>query len=837
MKSINSVPNLLATDAGINDERVADALAVMPSEQENLPDTTIPPRRSLQHRIVLSFTVLMLVVQAAIYVAVSHEVRVAAAGDVENEFVAASRVFNKTLDYQEDRLRQRASFVAGDPAFIEAVSSHRQARIVDVLRDHGTRIRADVTMLIGADGRIVADSRVPDQEPGATPFASLVVKSSIRGTATLIVPLDGTIYQFVAVPVRAPAVIAWVVMGFAINDTGARDLNTLTALQVSFLTRRGTGPWRVAGSTLPANARAALPAAVGPLSLDRPDSVPLVLPTATYQSLFRSLSGSGDEQVAVLLQRPRVEGATEIEAVTRDLLIASGAALLISIICSVLIARNITRPLRRLALFARRIAQGEYDTPVDIHRDDEIGDLASAFEDMRTRVTHRERRILDLAYRDALTDLPNRILFADRLQQAIAVARRMHRPLSVIMMDLDRFKEVNESLGHQGGDQLLVEVSRRLQDVIRRRSDTLARMGGDEFAVLLPTEDTREVMSVVRKMQQSLEAPIAIAGAMVDARISIGIATYPDHGEDLITLLRHADSAMYIAKRNGTGYASFDPRYASDSRERLSLMSELRQAVEHDELVAFYQPKIDLVHPNALSVEALVRWEHKTRGFVPPDQFIPFAEQTGYISKITEWMLNRVLKQMRRWHEEGLEIHVAVNISTRDVMNPHFPTTLATLIERYRCKAQWLTLEITETAIVDDPAQAQANIDRLHAQGCRISIDDFGTGYSSLAYLKRLRVDELKVDRSFVMGMTTDPSDVVIVRSTIDLGHNMGLRVTAEGVETEAALKQLRAMGCDMAQGYLFSRPVGAAELEAWIAASPWVAGRRIEVPVLAAAS
>jgi diguanylate cyclase (GGDEF)-like protein len=483
------------------------------------------------------------------------------------------------------------------------------------------------------------------------------------------------------------------------------------------------------------------------------------------------------------------------------------------------------------------VAQGEYDEPIDIRRDDEIGDLASAFEHMRDRVTDRERRILDLAYRDALTGLPNRVLFGDRLQQAIAVARRVQRPLSIIMMDLDRFKEVNESLGHQGGDQLLVEVSRRLQDVIRRRSDTIARMGGDEFAVLLPTEDTRDVMSVVRKMQQSLEVPIAIAGHMVDVGASIGIATYPDHGEDLITLLRHADSAMYIAKRNGTGCAIYDTRYANDSRERLSLMSELRQAVEHDELVAFYQPKIDLARPHQLSVEALIRWEHKTRGFVPPDQFIPFAEQTGYITMITEWMINRVLKQMRRWHEEGLEIHVAVNISTRDVMNPHFPVTLATLIDRHRCKAEWLTLEITETAIVDDPAQAQANIDRLHAQGCRISIDDFGTGYSSLAYLKRLKVDELKIDRSFVMGMAADPSDAVIVRSTIDLGHNMGLRVTAEGVETEGALKQLRAMGCDMAQGYLFSRAVGAADLEAWFAASPWVARRGAKIDELAETS
>ena len=430
---------------------------------------------------------------------------------------------------------------------------------------------------------------------------------------------------------------------------------------------------------------------------------------------------------------------------------------------------------------------------------------------------------MDLAYRDTLTGLPNRALFSDRLQQAIALSSRRGQPLTVVMMDLDRFKVVNDSLGHQGGDLLLVEVARRLESVIRRQSDTLARMGGDEFAVLLPTDEAGDVMAVVRALQACLLPPVTIEGHLVDAHASFGIATFPEHGGDMITLLRHVDSAMYLAKRHNTGFAVYDPQYDEDSRERLSLMSELRQAVERDELVLYYQPKIDLARPGTLHVEALVRWIHATRGFVSPDQFIPFAEQTGYISVITEWVLRNALDQLKRWRGAGLDIHVSINISTRDLMNPQFPAVLAKLLRLHDCDARWIVLEVTETSLLDDPGHAQQNVDALHAQGCRISIDDFGTGYSSLAYLKRLRVDELKIDKSFVIGMAADPGDAVIIQSTIDLGHNMGLKVVAEGVETEAALRQLQAMGCDLAQGFLMSRPLDAAAVTRWMSESKWI--------------
>jgi diguanylate cyclase (GGDEF)-like protein len=498
---------------------------------------------------------------------------------------------------------------------------------------------------------------------------------------------------------------------------------------------------------------------------------------------------------------------------------------------SVVMARGITRPLQQLAEIARRIAAGDYSAPTPPPGAGEIGDLTLAFHSMQDGLAARESKIMDLAYRDTLTGLPNRALFSDRLQQALRMAPRLNTSVSVLLMDVDHFKYVNDTLGHQIGDLLLREVADRLTDIVRRESDTVARLGGDEFVVLLPSDDVEGARRVARNVQNALEAPMTLDGHVVDCRVSIGLASYPDHGDSATTLLRRADVAMYTAKRLGNGFAVYDDRDDQDSRARLSLMGELRRAVEHDELVLHYQPKVHLADPRELAVEALVRWMHPARGLVAPSEFIPFAEQTGFIRAITQWVLARAVRQCAQWRRDGLRMNVSINISARDLLTPDLTERFAQLLAEQECSAAWIGLEITESAILDDPGQALRNLERLHALGCRISIDDYGTGYSSLAYLKRLPVNELKIDRSFVMGMVNDSSDAVIVRSTIDLAHNMGLSVVAEGVEDEATLRRLRELGCDMVQGYHLSRPLPPEELARWLRERAF--GRAPEAPEL----
>jgi diguanylate cyclase (GGDEF)-like protein len=468
------------------------------------------------------------------------------------------------------------------------------------------------------------------------------------------------------------------------------------------------------------------------------------------------------------------------------------------------------------------MAAGDYSPVPRQRRPQELAELASAFDTMQQDIALREARIMDLAYRDPLTGLPNRTLFRDRLAQALDRARAGHAPIAVLVLDLDHFRYVNDALGHPVGDVLLCEVADRLRALVDGDGDVLARLGGDEFAVLLAGADGDEAQRVAHALLAAFDAPMTPSGQIVDARASLGIALHPAHGSEAETLLRHADVAMYAAKRAGGGSAVFDEAQAPRGRERLSLMSDLRTAVDDGQLALVYQPKLALLGAVGPHVEALVRWRHPTRGLVAPAEFIPFAEQTGFIRAITQWVMTHAIAQCAAWHAEGLPVQVSINLSARDVMDVQLPDRVGALLAKHGCAARRISFEITESALLDDTGHAVANLERLHALGCAIAIDDFGTGYSSLAYLRRLPLNELKIDKAFVQGMARDADDEAIVRWTIALAHDMRLRVVAEGVEDDVTLARLCALGCDMAQGYLLSRPVDALQAAAWWRESPW---------------
>jgi diguanylate cyclase len=421
------------------------------------------------------------------------------------------------------------------------------------------------------------------------------------------------------------------------------------------------------------------------------------------------------------------------------------------------------------------------------------------------------------ALHDGLTGLPNRTLFRDRIEQAITIAEREGGQVGVAMMDLDRFKDVNDSLGHHAGDALLIEIGKRLRGVLRS-SDTVARLGGDEFGVLISKPRTdRDVIVVIEKIRAALELPVTIDGLALPAEASIGIAMYPHHGGDVDTLLRHADVAMYSAKEETGGFAFYEQSRNESDPARLTLVSELRRAIEERELELYYQPKADLANGAVRSVEALLRWNHPTRGLVGPDEFIPLAQQTGLIKPLTLYVLEEALSQCRAWQRAGMTLGVAVNLSVRNLLDADFPDQVKHLLGKQRVDPSLLELEITESTMLSDPVRTKRVLDKLSAMGVSLSIDDFGTGYSSLAYLSQLPVNEIKIDRSFVMNMSESDNDAVIVRSTIDLARNLGLHVVAEGVETEQAWDHLSELGCTLAQGYYLSRPVPAAELTEWL--------------------
>lgn len=425
------------------------------------------------------------------------------------------------------------------------------------------------------------------------------------------------------------------------------------------------------------------------------------------------------------------------------------------------------------------------------------------------------------ALHDELTDLPNRTLFQDRLEQAIRSAQRTGNSFAIILMDLDRFKEVNDTLGHNVGDLLLKEVGRRLRDTVRTY-DTVARLGGDEYVIILESLSEQYIVGVAEKILKALDIPFLLDGEVVDISASLGVARFPDHGSDAVTLTRRADVAMYAAKNEHSGFAIYSAAQEHSSRSDLALKSELRQAIEQDELVLYYQPKIDHITGSVMGVEALVRWQHPKRGFLPPDLFIQAAEQTGLIGQLTRWVLAKALVQCAAFHQAGLSINVAVNLSARNLHDKHLALEIAGLLSQSNIKPSCLALEITESAVMDDPVFALDILNQLDQMGVTLAIDDFGTGYSSLAYLSKLPVDEIKIDKSFVLDMMNDKHAAVIVRSTIDLGHNLGLRVVAEGVETQQVWDTLTQWGCDTAQGFYMSKPLPADQLMQWLKDSAW---------------
>ncbi len=521
----------------------------------------------------------------------------------------------------------------------------------------------------------------------------------------------------------------------------------------------------------------------------------------------------------------------------------------------------LTRGLSALKTATQRIASGDFGYQIEITGKDELAQTAASFNEMSSqirasyeeiknaedevrklnevleeRVLQRTKQLSSLneelehqTFHDALTNIPNRVLFQDRLSQATLQLQREKKPFAVFQIDLDRFKAINDTLGHDVGDMVLQETARRLQSVLRE-TDTAARMGGDEFALVLPgISDMTAAGVVAQKLIDAAVKPIIIRGHTLDVGASIGIALAPLHGEGGDDLMRRADAAMYEAKQTRGGYSFFREDLEMMVQERNLQLAELRNAIANDEMVIHYQPKIDFATHVISGAEALVRWQHPTRGLIFPDDFIPLAEKSGLIKLLTAVVLKKALAQCAIWRNQGLSLTMAVNISTINLQDEGFAMRVTEILKEQNAEASWLELEVTESAIMSNPLLAIANIKVLSEMGAQISIDDFGTGYSSMTYLKKLLVAKIKIDKSFVMEMATDQSDSVIVQSTIDLGHNLGMKVVAEGVEDAESWARLKELGCDAAQGYYMSRPLSAEKFADWLTHSPWAGKFKLE--------
>ena len=505
------------------------------------------------------------------------------------------------------------------------------------------------------------------------------------------------------------------------------------------------------------------------------------------------------------------------------MLAAATTTFIAIVIASLVLQKTAINPLETLTTQLRKIRQDKthLGRHVDVGGNKEIVSLAAGFNEMTTELKQLYEKLERMAFTDSLTKLPNRALLHDRLQQAILNARRENKPFAFLMMDLDRFKDINDTLGHQVGDLILQQVADRLRSKLRE-SDTVARFGGDEFAILLPTVNAKHAGMAARMLLQALRTPFVIDDQSLDVGASVGIALYPDHGVDANILIQRADVAMYAAKNANSGHAFYDGKMDENNPGRLALLGELRHAIEQEQFMLYYQPKVNLKTNRVTGIEALARWQHPRGELLLPDEFIPLLEQTGLIRSLTVWVLNEALLKSKELHARGLPISISVNLSVRDLQDPYFADMLSEVLAAHEASPSWLELEITESAVMTDPTRAMEILTRLSDMGFKLTVDDFGTGYSSLAYLKKLPVTTVKIDKSFVIDMCKDDNDAVIVRTSIELAHNLGLDVVAEGVDSKEILQRLKDQDCNVVQGMYVSRPLSAEELAEWLAKSSW---------------
>ena len=792
--------------------------------------------KSLRSRITFLFLTLILVVQfvgfIAIWISINKNARLA----ITEQLGIGEEVLRNVITRSGENLALSARILATDYGFRQAIATNDYETIKSALDNSGARIEADINMLYSPEGdREVMSGNIPANLIDA-PVLKLIESSLLGGDSFSTVIFNGKPYLLVAVPIKAPLTIAWIVSGFEIDNSWAKRIQDVSKLQVSFITKtNGTiatnssailSKWNLSSTTMD---KLSIQDIVRNISLQWPQQVTaknVALPKtldsevsiqgSDYSTRYVELLNDNNQVLIAVLQRSISESLAPYLTLQLNLLALTILGALVFIVGSIFTARRITQPLTALVNTAELLEKGDYSEVIRSNGHDEIGHLGRTFDRMREAISERERKISKLAYWDELTQLPNRAFFTDQLHKFADNYSKNHQTFSVLMLDLDRFKHVNDVLGHSAADNLLTGVAHRLKQNCKSENDIVARIGGDEFGIILANTNATLALEVAQRLQSALETPIALNDSFVDLSAGVGIANYPEHTKDIEILLSRAEIAMYAAKNSSSGISVYHVGLDVAHEENLSLVSEIRTAVEQNQLSLYVQPKIDFATGKLLAVEALVRWNHPERGLIFPDMFIPFAEKTGHISKISYWMLCEAARYAALWQRQGLDMTLAVNLSARDLIDIELPNKLKEILAEHKLSANSLSLEITESSIMDDPARALDTIERIAKMGIQLSIDDFGTGYSSLAYLKRLPVNELKIDKSFVMNIEHDHDDVTIVKSTIELGHNLGLKVVAEGIENKNAWNILNAMGCDYGQGYFMSKPMPASKLLDW---------------------
>ena len=766
------------------------------------------PRISYLVKLLALLISLVVILEAFTYGAASIVIRNAVTDNAKKELLSGGDIFSRLIQNKAEQLALSVSVLTDDFGFKGAVTSNDESTIRSALSNHAARVNADIGILITQQGQIIF-SKEMTQDNNIAQFDGLRQQAAQKGRAYDTVVLNGKAYQFVVSVVKAPTPVGLAGMGFEIKQEFSDELKKLINLDVSFV-QYGSQKMTYLAGTLDNESRAALRQNI---NNRKPGNV---FEYDQLMSLIVPVAGQ-DNQLVAVLQIPLAKILAPFSGLYVQLFICALVFSLLAATFAWFLARSVTRPVSLLANIAKRIAQGLYNTPIKVKSNDELGDLALAFISMQQAIGQREQEVIYQSEHDSLTSLPNRSRVFPELNAAIARARKDNTCFAILMVDVRNFTQINDELGQEIGDGILHRVGDTLVSYLND-SGRVLRFGSDEFLCIVPAVPNRSSQMVAEGIHTLFKAPLVLGQIQLIVEVNIGIACYPNDADTAEILLRRTGLALNHGRANTRKTCAYEPGWDEQHLRRLHLVREFEMSLRDNHISLHYQPKINLSNPRSLGAEALVRWRHPQMGFIGPDEFIPVIESSGQISLLTRWVLKEAILQLQGFIEARHNIVLSVNLSALDLLIDDLPDYIAQLLEFYAVPAQNLCLEITESAIMREADKCLHNLKRLKELGINLSIDDFGTGYSSLSQLKKLPVSELKIDKSFILNLASSEDDMLIVRSTIELGHTMGLEVTAEGVETEAIKAILIAYGCDTAQGYLYSKPLPAEKFTQWLA-------------------
>jgi len=773
---------------------------------------------SLRLKILFLFLGLIVVSSITTISAVLYATNKSVEEQAQEKLKVGLNVFEQLMDIRSNQLFDSAEVLTADFGFKAAVLDNDQATVLSVLENHGARIDADLMMLATLDGELIASTDRTTHQKRNFPFKVLLPEAESEGGLMSIVMLNGNAYQMLMLPVNAPVPVAWTVVGFLIDQELANQLKELTNLDVTF-----TGDLTNNTKPLASTAPSLYITTISNISssderLSSEEWQRGILADHDYLSLRSSLTDTQQYQVNAILRTSLDEAFEQFSPLRVQMLTISGLALTLSVIIGFFIARNVTRPVNYLVSSAERISSGDYskEIPFSHCKHNEIGKLASSFSLMQKGIAEREEKILYQVYHDSLTGLSNRISVQEQLDHLLSNDLEETSLFTLLSINIRQFKQINDTFGYQIGDELLKAIGTKLKALSEQASLKPARIGGDEFLLILSHSPEEDITDKALSVLKIINTHYHINNLDIPVNVTAGLASYPAHGNKTNQLLRRVDIALNNAKNKKQELAIYEVGEDEKYLNQIRLVNDLKTAISKNQLTMFYQPKVDLKKKEVTQVEALIRWFHPELGFIRPDEFIGLAEQSGLMPALSRWVLRTVLSDAASWKEQEVNLAMAVNLSAYDLAHDDLPEYVDQLLAEKSLTSEDLILEVTESAVMDDPDQALNVLNQFKRKGIKLAIDDYGTGYSSLSQLKLMPVDELKIDMSFVLKLDKNPDDQAIVQSTIEMGHNLGLYIVAEGVENRASWELLEKYGCDKLQGYYISKPQSSEDFLSW---------------------